>query len=315
MKNVKVYLDTFKYDFEEVNSMVAIVWSVKYKANFLQTKTIKGINYINYYFILNMKEIILEHLLDKKDRVIISLSYKDYIYKFKKFYHKYLKKHINLKKKYTDEYKSISKKHETIIMKFPEIRQVIDLYLIGYLMYSYTGGTEINLFKRKEKDDFLKQIDIYRKEKPLLKNNDEILSKLIGVFSKFPKFNKEFLVWRGLDLDKKFKKGDEITQMIPFGTSLFPYVARDFIKNSCCLLEIEVPKKYPAIFISEYDSWQEEVLLKQCVMRVKSVKKIKKRNLYMHLKDVKIPFLKSFEKDQYFDTDLKIIRCEIIEEL
>jgi len=315
MKNAKVYLNTLQFDFEEVNSMIAIVWSIKYKSNFFQTKTLKSINYVNIYFIVNMKDITLEDLIDKKEKVTISLSYKDYIYKFKKFYHKYLKKNMELRKKYTGKYKSISKKHENIIMKSPEIRQVVDLYLIGYLMFSYMGGTKLNLLKKQEKDDFVKQIDIYKKRKPLMKNTEEIIVKLKEIFPKFPKYNKKFLVWRGLDLNKKFKKGDEITQMIPFATTLFPYVARDFIKNSCCLLEIEVPKNYPVVFISDYDSWQEEVLLKQCVMKVQNVKKIQKRNLYRHLGDPKIPFLKSFEKGQDFGSELNILRCEIIKEL
>ena len=313
MKTVKVYMDTLKYDFEELDGMVALVWSIKYKANILQDKNTGGEIFPTFSELMeSKKDIILVGNTTKGD-IRISLQYKDYIYKFKKFYLKYLKKYNDIKNKYIKPYSKISDRHQKIVMKKPELRQVLDLYLLGYLMFMYTGGQKLNL-KEIEKDDFDKKLGINRKKNTLINNKKEILYRLSNSFADFPRYNKSFTVWRGINYNIKYKKGDRISQPIPFGTSLFPYVARDFIHQSCCLLEIEVPKNYPVIFINEYDSWEEEVLLRQCGMEVTSVKKIKKKNLYRHLKDKNIPFLGLSHPIGKMIEDLTILRCKIIKE-
>ena len=56
MKTVKVYMDTLKYDFEEIDGMVALVWSIKYKANILQDK-IPGVKFFQHFHNLwNLKK-------------------------------------------------------------------------------------------------------------------------------------------------------------------------------------------------------------------------------------------------------------------
>lgn len=313
MVGVKIYLETLKYDFEEIDGMVALVWNVKYKANILQTKTVEGKLFPTFSEIMEArKDIILVGDTTKGD-IRIALQYRDYIYKFKKFYLKYLKKYNDIKNKYIKPYNTISNKHLKIIMSKPELRQILDGYLLGFLMFMYTGGQKLN-FQEMEKDDFEKQLNINRKKGKLSDNKKEILYKLSNSFADFPRYNKSFTVWRGINYNKNYKKGDRIAQPIPFGTSLFPYVARDFIHNSCCLLEIEVPKKYPVIFINEYDSWEEEVILKQCGMVVTSVKKIKKKNLYRHLKDKNIPFLRLSPPKGKMVEDLTILSCKIVKE-
>lgn len=317
MKNAKVYLNTFQFDFEEIDSKVALVWSVKYKANIFHDKIAKGIIFPTFYQIMESKEDIILRGTTTKGYIDIALEYKDYIYKFKKFYLKYLKKYKELKNKYIKPYSNISNKHQKIIMKDPKIRQVLDTYLLGYLMYIYTGSQKLNIKEdeKDEKDDFDKQLNIYRKKGKLSSNKEELLIKLSNSFSDFPKYNKSFTVWRGINYDKNYKKGDKISQLIPFGTSLFPYVSRDFIHKSCCLLEIEVPKNYPTIFINEYDSWEEEVLLRQCDIEIISVKKIKKKNLYRHLKDPNVPLLRISHQHIKDSEDISILKCKIIKEL
>ena len=41
-KLMKIYQDTFKFKFANINGMLAIEWEVKYKANIFQDKTVKS---------------------------------------------------------------------------------------------------------------------------------------------------------------------------------------------------------------------------------------------------------------------------------
>jgi len=314
MKQVKLYPETLQIKFEEINGLVSVVWKVKTKINLFQDKYIEGFFYYYYKYIFRDKDIIIEEDISKDKYIKFSINQKFLLEHFKNYYTKYIKKKAELKDKYLKPYNYISRKHKKIIMEDTKFKYLLDYYIDGITMNMYKNGVFYNP-EDKKKDKFLEDINIFKKDNTIQKSPVKYLRNFEKMFDSFkPFYSKSFKVWRGFGSDHILKKDNIITQKIPFSTTLFPYIARDFVPSICCLLEIEVPKNFPVIFINEYISWEEEVILHQCELKVVQVIKTKRKNLYKYLKDKDIPHIiqnsdKKEEKKKI--EDLFIVKCEI----
>jgi len=221
--------------------------------------------------------------LQKKDGPLLLKILNRDIYKmFKKFYQPFLPQIRKVEGKYLNRLKRIGVEHRKVIEMDRYIREGIDKYIRGDLMFMKSGSVV-------KKDEFWNQVDVFKEEK--LKNDSQVLRKLENIFKYFPTYPKKFYVWRGMNMDG-IKRGEVLTSRgLPFSTSLYPYLARDFLRRRCCLIRIEVPANYPSIFIHVYKPWEHEVILKKSSYRITSVKKIGRGSLHKILGDPNLPYL------------------------
>ncbi len=229
---------------------------------------------------------------------------------FKRYYSKFLEAEEETIKKYTKKFNSIATKHLAIIQKEPQTTRIMKKWIECALCYITDRNGEVIKFKA-EKDSFFKRLDLNQEDN--LQNKGVLLKETIKVFKKFPPYSKEFTVWRAINFDRRFKKGDIVTNPVPFSTSLLPYTSRSFLHSTCCLFEITVPKKFPVIFLHKFRFWEKEVILQKCDFRVTSTKKIKRKNLSKYLGDPNIPWIRQFSKPgMVLPPDMIIVKCEII---
>ena len=231
--------------------------------------------------------------------------------KFKKYYLKYLKKHTDIIEKYTKKFDPIAVKHLKTISSSIKISNIIENWIRGGLSYVVNRKGEIRKFK-EDADNFFEKLDLFQEDK--FQNPKVLLKEMNKVFDEFPKYSKEFTVWRGFNVNKDFQKGDIIKNPIPFSTSLLPYTARGFLGNVCCLLEINVPKKFPAIFLHKFRFWEKEVILPRCNFEVLETKEIKRGDLTKYLGDPDIPWIQQYKRPETFLTEYIVIaKCKVKE--
>lgn len=323
MPELKTFPQTLEYHFDNVKGIVQIHFKIFVEFSYGDIRPIKfydilttdhislksqynvasnALSFINFYY---------DIFPAKKEFIRISISREDFLRNFKKYYLKFLRKHTGILEKYTKKFDPIARKHLKIIEDNPKITNILQKWIRGELTYVVNKQGEI----RKTNEDidiFFEKLDLHQEDK--LQNPKKLIQEMNRIFNKFTRYSKEFTVWRGLNVDKIFEKGDIIENPIPSPTSLLPYTARGFLGNICCLLEITVPKKFPVIFLHKYRFWEKEVILSSCKFEVIETKKIKRKDLTKYLGDSNIPWIQQFKRNESPNIPeyMIIAKCEIV---
>lgn len=247
----------------------------------------------------------------------INISYninsKELLDEFIKYYSKYSKIALATRDKYYKKFKYISNIHRKVIKEDKYTESIIENYIYGTLVGLDMGeDIDITLIKRNEvsKKNVKKHITI---DFDISVNDIKNIMKLI---KNIKSYSKPFRVFRGINLKKELKIGDEIIQRLPFSTSLNPYVSRDFVLGNCCFLDIDVPANYKALFLSDVTKHEEQLVLFPSILTIKNILKIKKKNLYKYLNDQEFPFIREanvLSDKYYYSSDLTILKCSIEE--
>lgn len=319
MVELKTFPDTLEYTFENVRGIVQIYFKIfvefsygdikQYK--FYDVLTSDHISLKSQYDMMNpnINNIDFYYNVNNNDYIRISIPREKFLINFKNYYMKYLKKHTDIIKKYTTKYDPIARKHLKIIEENPRINKIMIKWINCALCYLTTNKGELRKF-RDDVDDFFEKLDLHQEDD--LQNPKVLLRETNKIFEKFPRYSKEFTVWRGLNVTQTFEKGNIINNPMPFSTSLLPYTARGFLGNVCCMLEITVPKNFPVIFLHKYRFWEKEVILTSCKFKVESKKKIKRKDLPKYLGDANIPWIQQFKRQGTGVTDdVIIVKCSI----
>lgn len=323
MPELRTFPETLKYSFENVKGIVQIHFTISVEFSYGDTKP------FSFYDILIFDHISLKSQYNFSDPnsefidfyydvdpilkkyIRITVIRQEFIKKFKEYYMKFLKKHTGILKKYTKKYDPIATKHLKIIENNPHITKMMDKWIACALCYLTNTKGELKKLK-DDVDGFFEKIDLHQEDK--LQNPKVLLREMNNVFSKFPRYSKEFTVWRGLNLNVTVKPGDKMKNPMPFSTSLLPYTARGFLGNICCMQEITVPKNFPAIFLHKYRFWEKEVALPACELEVVSTQEIKREEFTKYLGDPDIPWIQQYKRKEKVLTEYIIIaRCKILQ--
>ena len=307
---LKTYPETLKYNFKNINGSLGIEFEIKVKKNFFKTEIVNSEKNIDYHDLLLTMRINLHLIIstDNNKSVEIILEKKNFLQKFENFYKKFIPGLEKQKIKYFKNYEEIGKSHLKTLNTNIDTRIVVDKYIKGYLMGIY-DGEKINL-KKKPVNNFVLKLDMYEDR---FRNSIDILKKLENSFKEFKLYNKKFVVWRGSNFKNDFKEGKILKNQIPFSTSLYPYVARSFLHEHCCLIKINVPKNFPCIFVHRYQPWEKEVILSKCKLKVIKVLDILRDELYSYLGDDDIPYIPPWIDYVDLSKEIKILECEIVD--
>ena len=260
-----------------------------------------NIKYIDFYYDLNN---------ETGDYIKISVLREEFLIKFKGYYIKFLKKHTDIIKKYTKKFDSIAGKHLKTIESSPKIMKIMRKWISCTLCYLTNNKGELKEF-RDDVDGFFEKLDLHQDDK--LQNPKVLLREMNHVFSKFPRYSKQFTVWRGMNVPMNLKTGNIIKNPMPFSTSLLPYTARSFLGNVCCMLEITIPENFPVIFLHKFRFWEKEVIISSCEFEITSTEQIKREDLTKYLGDPSIPWIQQFKRGERVLTEYIVIaKCKIV---
>lgn len=324
MPMLRTFPDSLNYNFENIKGIVHIHFGIDVeikekeirRVEFYDILTQDHISLQSQYNLQNPNWKFIEFYYDvfpeKKEYIGLFIPREKFLIKFKEYYMKYLKKHTGIIEKYTKKLDPIATKHLKVIECNPRVTKVISKWIAGALMYLTTPAGEIREF-RDDADGFFEKLDLHQEDD--LQNPKTLLKEMRTIFNKFPKYNKEFKVWRGMNLNKTLKPGDIIKNPMPFPTSLLPYTARGFLGNVCCMIEVVIPKNFPVIFLHKYRFWEKEVIINSCKFEVISIQQIKRGDLSEYLGDPDIPWIQQFKRQERLLTEyIDIVKCNIIKD-
>jgi len=313
MQELKTIPETLEYYFEKYNGIVYIHLKIFVEVGPGDTRMAEFKEIISNDMISlknNAEVISFTGVLENIGVFGIYIPRTEFEEVFKQYYSKFLETEEEIIKKYTKKFNPIATKHLAIIQKDPKTTRIMKKWIECALCYITDKKGEVIKFKA-EKDSFFKRLDLHQEDE--LQNKGVLLKETIKIFRKFPGYSKEFTVWRAININRIFKKGDIVTNPVPFSTSLLPYTSRSFLHNTCCLFEITVPKKFPVIFLHKFRFWEKEVILQKCDFRVTNVKKTKRENLSKYLGDPDIPWIRQFSKPgMVLPETMVIVKCEVV---
>jgi len=314
MEELRTFPETLEYHFENKNGIVYIFIKIFVEVGYKDFRgaKIEEILSNDMISLRNDSEVIkFTGLINNIGFFSVFIPRTEFEEVFKRYYSKFLEEEEKTIKKYTKKFNSIATKHLDVIQKDPQTTRIMKKWIECALCYIIDKRTGKVMKFKEEKDGFFKRLDLHQEDK--LQNKGVLLKETIKIFEKFPVYSKEFTVWRAINFDKIFQKGDIVTNPIPFSTTLLPYTSRSFLQNTCCLFEITVPKKFPVIFVHKFRFWEKEVILQKCDFRVISTKRMKRKNLSKYLGDPDIPWIKQFSRlGTVLPDDMIIVKCEII---
>lgn len=229
---------------------------------------------------------------------------------FERFYPRYVRRLEGIHDKYLSPFEYVGRMHRRAIEGDRRVREAVDRYLRGDLMYVFDG-------KALAVRPAARQTRLVRRVNPIrdryVGDPATLLRDMAALFPRFRPYSKAMTLWRGVTAGAgSFEEGAVVDSPVPMSTSLLPYVSRDFVAADCCLLEVSVPAGHPSIFVHKYDPWQHEVILAPGRLAVRGVRVIRKGRLNEYLGDPSIPFVRQFWKEVNYGGDLRVVRCEAL---
>lgn len=315
--------DTLEYEFVNIRGIVHIHFSIDVqvsdkdiqRVDFYDVMMQDFISLESQYNVVNPNWKFLDFYYDiipeTRDYIKISIPREDFLIKFKDYYTKFLKKHTDVLEKYTKKFDPIARKHANIIEENSKVTKIMKKWVDCKLCYLTNSKGELKKF-RDDADGFFEKLDLHQDDK--LQNPKVLLKEMINLFNVFPRYPKEFTVWRGMNLNYNVEVGKIIKNPMPFSTSLLPYTARGFLGNVCCMFEVTVPANFPVIFLHKYRFWEKEVILPECEWEALSVKRIKRIDFPEYLGDPNIPWIQQFKRNEPITPDdMIIVKCKILQ--
>lgn len=277
-----------------------------------------------HYIYVNQEDIANYRLLYLKDyesfktfelegELSFGISYFLLFEEFMNFYMEYVEKFLELRVKYTKRFRYISRIHKKFIKENDKLEKNIETYKKGTSL-GETGHISLEKSKGiKVQDKHFRKINVGGNSKYYKNYTDTNVKYLLRMMKKIRPYTKSFTVWKGVKLGN-LEIGNVIEQNLPFTASILPYVARDFVEGTCCLLEINIPEEYKVIFCNSMTKLREEIIIFPSNLIVYEKITIKKKDLYKYLGDEPFPLLgEFFGNDIHYSSDIDILKCNIEE--